>query len=333
LEISALSGEGQLGLPNNYLNAPLVLKLETFDEKPVEDEVIGWSVTGPNADTSAAVFGIGSGSETDENGIDTATIRLGGEPGVYTLTLNNRFVTPQSNPSFTFTAVDDIEDTDPEMEHPLLEEAVGENAQQCDSVGNPIGVSAGNKFQREVDIPQVGLSPIEFVRYHNSKGFVSNSFINYWTHTYDRYIEVPANPLTETVKVVRPDGKKINFNWNGSAFEANPGVHSVLTQSAGGWEFSDEDLTLETFDSDGFLIDITDIEGHVQTATYNGSDQLIRIESNSGGSINLTYDAEDAYIQLRINPTALGLTCTTFWAGFSLLKIRTTLAANTTMKT
>ncbi len=109
------------------------------------------------------------------NGIDSATIRLGSKPGVYTVTLNNRRITEESQPTFTFTAIDDIEDTNPEPDHPDFEEGVGENrAQQCDSVGNPVTLSVGNKFQREVDFESNGISPIEFVRYHNSLGFVSD---------------------------------------------------------------------------------------------------------------------------------------------------------------
>ena len=129
----------------------------------------------------------------------------------------------------------DIEDTDPALEHPEFEEGVGENGvQQCDLVGNPVALSLGNKFQREPDLEAVGISPIEFVRYHNSLGFVSSSFANYWTHTYDRRVEIPTDPAFDTVKVVRPDGKKVNFTWDGAAYRAFPGIHSKLEQTPGG---------------------------------------------------------------------------------------------------
>jgi RHS repeat-associated protein len=291
LSLDALSGADQIGVVDQPLPRPLVLKLESFEETGIEDEVIGWELTGPKGAKRASVDGIGSGSETDAEGIDEAFIRLGSKPGAYSLRLNNRRVTVDSEPTFTFTAIDDIEDTDPVPEHPDFEEGVGENlAQQCDFVGNPVALSLGNKFQREVDLEAVGISPIEFIRYHNSLGFVSNSFRNYWTHSYDRYLEVPADPLSGPVKVVRPDGRKVNFNWDGAAYQAYPGVYSTLEQTDTGWRFTDQDLTVETFDEEGLLVDVTDLRGRVQTAVRDAGGRLVRIESNSGDSLDFSYD-------------------------------------------
>ena len=292
LEIAALGGENQIGIVDQNLANPLVLKLHTFDDKPVKDEVIGWSVSAPPGAQNQAVYGIGSGSETDENGIDEATIHLGTIPGVYTVTLNNRRITTQSNQSFTFIAIDDILDTNPVFEHPLFEEGTGENPEQCDAVGNPIGVSLGNKFQKEVDIASSGISPIEFVRYHNSLGYVSSSFENYWTHTYDRRIEIPADPQVDPVKVIRPDGKKVNFTWNGSGYDPFPGVESSLEETPTGWQYVDEQSVIENFDQDGLLLEIIELNGMVQAATHNQQDQLIRIESSIGTSLDFAYDGD-----------------------------------------
>ncbi|RPH97280.1 MAG: hypothetical protein EHM68_08900 [Lysobacterales bacterium] len=291
LNLSAQSGADQMGLVDAQIPQPLVLKLQSFEGTGIEDEVIGWSMAGPKGAKRATVTGIGSGSETDENGIDQAFIRLGSRPGNYTVTLNNRRVTQASQPSFTFTAIDDIEDTNPVEEHPDFEEGVGENrAQQCDSVGNPIGLSLGNKFQREVDLPATGISPIEFVRYHNSLGFVSRSFANYWTHSYDRYIEVPGDPQLEPVKIVRPDGRKVNFFWNGSGYEPFAGVHAALERTADGWSFTDEELTTENFDAAGLLVDIADLSGRRQTASHDTAGRLQRIADNLGGWLEFGYD-------------------------------------------
>jgi RHS repeat-associated protein len=291
LNLTALSGANQIGLIDTQIPQPLELKLESFEGTGIEGEVIGWSMTGPKGAKRATVTGIGSGSETDGKGIDQAFIRLGSKPGSYTVTLNNRRVTQESQPSFTFTAIDDIEDANPAEEHPDFEEGVGENrAQQCDSVGNPIGLSLGNKFQREVDLPATGISPIEFVRYHNSLGFVSRSFANYWTHSYDRYVEVPNDPQVEPVKVVRPDGKKLNFFWNGSGFQPFAGVHAALEQTADGWRFTDPQLTTENFDGAGLLVEITDLAGRRQTATHDTAGKLLGIADNLGGYLTFGYD-------------------------------------------
>jgi len=291
LSLSALSGAEQIGIVDQNLPHPLVLKLESFEGAGIGNEVIGWSIDGPRGAKKAAVYGIGSGSETDANGVDDATIHLGSKPGTYTVTLNNRRVTADSAPTFTFTAIDDIRDLDPDQEHPDVEEGVGETrAQQCDSVGNPVTLSLGNKFQREVDLESHGLSPIEFVRYHNSFGFVSKSFASYWTHTYDRYIEIPDDPHHDPVKVVRPDGKKLNFSWAGDGYRAQPGNHSSLEETVVGWRFVDSESSTENFDASGLLVDITDRYGRSQIASYNSRGQLSRIEDNIGGSLDFSYD-------------------------------------------
>jgi RHS repeat-associated protein len=291
LSLTALSGENQVGLVGTQTAQPLVLQLESFEGTGIEGEAIGWSIDGPKGAKGAAVYGIGGSSQTDENGIDEATIQLGSKAGIYTVTLNNRRVTTESQPSFAFTAIDDIEDTDPAQEHPEFEEGVGLNRfQQCDSVGNPITLSLGNKFQREVDLEASGLSPIEFVRYHNSLGFLSASFGNYWTHSYDRYVELPNDPDLDPVKVVRPDGKKVNFFWNGSAYEPHAGVYSALERTSTGWRFTDENLTTENFDGDGRLVDIVDLAGRRQIASYDRAGRLLRVEDGLGGRLDFGYD-------------------------------------------
>jgi RHS repeat-associated protein len=293
LKLSAVSGAEQLGIVDQNLPHPLVLKLESFEGKGIEDEVIGWTIDGPKGAKRTAVYGIGSGSETDAHGVDSATVRLGSKPGNYTITLNNRRVTVDAQPTFTFTAIDDIADTDPAQDHPDVEEGVGENRRQhCDAVGNPITLSLGNKFQRDVDVESNGLSPIEFVRYHNSMGFVSRSFANYWTHTYDRYVDLPNDPRLDPVKVVRPDGKKINFRWEDGSYRAYPGVRSTLQETATGWRFVNEQGTVERFDADGLLVDIRDLYGRTQTAAYNRRDLLTRIEANTGERLEFSYDGD-----------------------------------------
>jgi len=293
LDLAAISGAGQLGIVDQNLPRPLVLKLESFEGIGIADEVIGWSIEGPRGARGAAVYGIGSGSETNADGVDAATVRLGSKPGQYTVTLSNRRITAATRPSFTFTAIDDIADANPLQDHPEVEEGIGETGgQRCDSVGNPIALSVGNKFQREIDLLSNGISPIQFVRYHNSLGFISRSFANYWTHTYDRAIELPDDPGFDPVKVVRPDGKKISFSWNGSRYEPSPGVYASLEQTAAGWRFVGTDATIERFDPDGLLVDITDRHGRIQTAVHNVRGELTRIESNTGDSMDFSYDGD-----------------------------------------
>jgi YD repeat-containing protein len=263
LSLTASSGAGQIGIVDQELPEPLVLKLQSHEGTGIEGETIGWMIDGPKGARGASVRGIGSGSETNAEGTDQATVRLGSKPGVYTVRLQNRRITGNSEPVFTFTAIDDIQDT------------------------------IGNKFQREVDLEPSGLSPIGFVRFHNSLGFVSGSFDSYWTHSYDRRVQLPEDLEQEPVKVFRPDGRKINFRATGSGFEPYPGVRSILEQTASGWRFTDEDLTVEYFDQDGLLAEITDLSGRSQTASRDSRGRLLRIDSNTGEYLGFAYDSKE----------------------------------------
>ncbi|NND55772.1 MAG: RHS repeat protein [Xanthomonadales bacterium] len=289
-------GGSRIGIVNQDVAAPFRFRLATFEDTPeqpypVAGESVTGTLTGPRRAKNAAVYGIGPGSKTDANGNDEAIIHLGSKPGTYTLKLSTRWM--ETQPEFDFFAIDDIDDLDPEQEHPDVEEGVGEEeGRACGRVGNPISLAIGNKFQREIDMPQSGLSPIRFTRFHNSLGFVSESFRNYWTHSYDRRVEIPANPAIDPVKVIRPDGRKISFSWNGAEFEPSPGIRARLEQTAGGWQFTDGNMTVEQFDIDGYLAEIVSPRGMTEIATYDRDDRLARVESNSGGSLDFSYDSE-----------------------------------------
>jgi len=295
LVLTAESSGGRIGIVNQTIEPPFSIRLATFEDStahphPVSGEYVNGTLTGPKGAKGAAVYGLGQGSKTDSNGMDSATIRLGSRPGTYTLKLDTRWM--RTEPTFDFFAIDDISDLNPDQDHPDTEQGVGESkGKACDQAGNPIRLSIGNKFQREVDIPAAGISPIEFVRYHNSLGFVSGSFGSYWTHTYDRFVEIPSDPMSATVKVIRPDGKKLHFTWNGNRYEPGSGIHAVLEQEGGGWRFTDEDLTVELFDVDGFLMEIRSLNGLVQIASYDSSDSLVRIDSEPGGRLDFAYDS------------------------------------------
>lgn len=288
-------GGSRIGIVNQDVAAPFRFRLATFEDTtetpfPVAGESVTGTLNGPKGAKGAAVYGLGSGSKTDANGTDEAIVHLGSRPGTYKLRLSTRWMRTQ--PEFDFFAIDDIDDLDPEQEHPDVEEGVGEEEERaCGRVGNPISLAIGNKFQREVDIPQSGISPLRFIRYHNSLGFVSSSFGSYWTHSYDRKVELPANPSIDPVKVIRPDGRKINFSWNGAEYVPNAGIQDRLEQVAGGWQFTDRNLTVELFDIDGFLAEIVSLNGITQTASYDRDDRLARIESNTGSSLDFAYDS------------------------------------------
>ncbi len=132
LKLSALSGADQVGIVDQNLPRSLVLKLESFEDTGIEDETISWSISGPKGAKNAAVTGL---SKTNQDGVTQATIHLGTKAGVYEVTLNNHWMLTQ--PRFSFEAIVDIEDTNPQARHPAVEEGVGENPEQCDFAGNP----------------------------------------------------------------------------------------------------------------------------------------------------------------------------------------------------
>ena len=163
-------------------------------------------------------------------------------------------------------------------------------------VGNPINVVTGNKYEKEKDISGRSASPIDFIRYYNSKDLGISALGHGWRHTYDRSIifskEGRGKNAINYAKLKRQDGKGITFVDTGSGYRSDPDHGYVLTKRGGKWELRTPVDDLEVYDGKGNLLSISDIRGNTLTLKQSKG-QLLSVTSNSGERIAFFYNELD----------------------------------------
>ena len=121
-------------------------------------------------------------------------------------------------------------------------------------------------------------------------------------------------PTLAAVEAYRDDGHVLNFTASGSAFAAEPGVADQLVgMPSGGYQLTDDQDNVETYDSTGKLLSVadragttltltydttvagllssvTDNFGHSLTFTFNGNRQLVSVTAPDGSSVQYTFD-------------------------------------------
>ncbi len=107
---------------------------------------------------------------------------------------------------------------------------------------------------------------------------------------YVQYKSSPALPPKLSHTIHRPNGLMYLFySKNGQWKEAN-GAQVSLAQVDGGWLFTDVTNTVEFYDHDGLLKNITDASGSVTELTYNSEKQILSVVSSLGGRLDFIYD-------------------------------------------
>ena len=120
--------------------------------------------------------------------------------------------------------------------------------QKC-LVSNPISVTTGNKYQKEI-IFESTINPYLKIYYSY------NSIIENWHPTFSQKIE--GSRLQTTIKLYRPDGNTYIFQKNGNeVWMPDPDVsmklNSVRMNNEWKWRLMLKNGVIETYDSDGFL--------------------------------------------------------------------------------
>ncbi len=162
-------------------------------------------------------------------------------------------------------------------------------------VGNPINPGVGNKLHVEVDYQGSGPFPIEFIRTYNSETqFTGKDLGKNWRHNYSHSIDLLEESGVSTASVNRPDGKIHYFTKNGSSWDAEADVIETLIQLTDGggnpigWELTNRDDVVETYDVDGKLITLTNRQGLTQTLGYDSSDNLTSVTGPFGRTLTFT---------------------------------------------
>jgi RHS repeat-associated protein len=152
---------------------------------------------------------------------------------------------------------------------------------------NPINVGTGNKFETVTDYRGAGVRALRFVRYYNSQSERESPFFDLgWRSNYDRSVLELSSP--KRALVTRPDGRELVFVESGGEWTPDPDVTARLTQLANGWEYTDADDTIETYDANGRILSIRTRDGYEQTITWDGR-VISSVSDSEGGTLTFTY--------------------------------------------
>jgi YD repeat-containing protein len=173
---------------------------------------------------------------------------------------------------------------------------------------NPINGSTGNKYQREMDYTSSVSNGLRFERYYNSDGTDLKRGLlgTHWRSTYDRTIEVTVDSATSNTVIVnyRPDGQGIFFVDNAGTWSPTIDLTLKLVELKDsqdiriGWQLTDTNDTVETYDAEGKLISITNRQGQTQTLAYeltsvqggdDNSDTLDSVTDPFGRTLTFSY--------------------------------------------
>jgi RHS repeat-associated protein len=169
----------------------------------------------------------------------------------------------------------------------------------CDnSVGNPVNVSTGNKYEEALDlvVSTPGI-PLEFRRSYNSQIIFDGPLGYGWTHSYDVSLGVVQASPTKRVRIWDSDGRALYFSEVQQTsteilFGGESGVKDRLKQVISAGEYylrrKEGNLTYR-FSSDGKLLEISDPNGDTLTLTYAGG-ILTQVSNNFGKSLLISYN-------------------------------------------
>jgi YD repeat-containing protein len=184
------------------------------------------------------------------------------------------------------------------------------------SVGNPIDVAAGNKYQIETDYIGGGEFPLSIVRKYNSSPLAASpgntklaaadgrSFGKRWLGNYDRTISTAGN---EVVNAYRHDGTIVYFTLSSGTWNAEHGRKERLIEVkdlAGlrtGWTMVTLDDVTETYNKDGHLVGLKNRNGQKLTFQLStsatpstvapGVNYLIKVTDHFGRALQLVWDS------------------------------------------
>ncbi|WP_152477640.1 RHS repeat-associated core domain-containing protein [Xanthomonas arboricola] len=156
--------------------------------------------------------------------------------------------------------------------------------------GNPINVTTGNKFQREIDYisanNQLGTEGLELIRYYNSTDGL-------WRHNFSTRLLISE----ESVALIRADGRQSVLQMSPSAAISSQ-QDGTLEQDGVNWRYRDKSNNLMTFNGSGKLLSLDTSAGSHFKLTYS-SPNVVTIEL-AGRYATITEDNKHQPISARI---------------------------------
>jgi RHS repeat-associated protein len=167
-------------------------------------------------------------------------------------------------------------------------EATKNNGCSADAMrGDPCNAATGNEYYTEVDLTSVdGTVPI--IRYYNSSLMIDVGFGAGWTSSiFGNRLYIHSN----TVQLVRTDGRGEAFTCNGSTCQGDANTHITLSQDANGYTLTTKDGTVERFNTTGKVLTQTDRNGRTTSYGYDTSGRLSTVTGPFGHRLTLTYNS------------------------------------------
>ena len=168
--------------------------------------------------------------------------------------------------------------------------------------GNPLNFVLGNKFQQEKDLTLNGPGlPLGLSRYYNSQSDYQGRFGYGWTDSFSLRLA----PDTDRIVLYQADGRAVHFVnddgvlMSGTAapgmYYSETGVLRTIADLGVGYLLQEPDGRTLSFNTDGRLTEIDDLNGNTQTLTYdaNTPPRLTTVTDNHGRVIQYAYDANN----------------------------------------
>jgi YD repeat-containing protein len=170
-------------------------------------------------------------------------------------------------------------------------------------VSDPIVVATGNSFQTEVDYQSQTPFGLSFVRFYNSSSFaVDKGMGKKWRHGFNRTIKLVGTQA----QVARSNGQTFLFNFDGNVWVGDVDVPDTLIETIDtnnvrtGWVYTDSRDNVETFNTTGQVLSLTNRAGQSKTFVYDvavdggddNSETLDKVTGFSGEEMLFAYDSE-----------------------------------------
>ena len=175
---------------------------------------------------------------------------------------------------------------------------LGAGAGPCESrpySGNPINFATGNKFHKETDFLLKGPGiPLSFRRYYNSQSEIDGPLGFNWSISFSERVVDQGDALL----LVQADGREVLFpESDDGRFLSQTDELRVMKKTSGGYELSEPEGDLFSFDGEGHLVTVSDRNNNTQTLTHEDG-RLLAVEDNFGRRIEFSYNPDGRLIAL-----------------------------------
>ncbi len=168
------------------------------------------------------------------------------------------------------------------------------------SVGNPIHVVTGNKYQREIDLPALpGTLGLSLVRHYNSEASARAGVMGAgWRHGYEASIESGADG--ESLLLWQADGRRLRFagSKDSSRFVAQRASDGVVEKSDEGYVWRWRSGRELQFDRSGRLTVLRE-QSRIVTLHYDDQQRLQRVVDPQRRELSFEYYANGRIARIR----------------------------------